>query len=123
MGTTLDGQAVFDEQDLAIAVGSPSRASLTRTVAGLDGVASIDLGRRTRQIRQTGVLRAASRSALLARVSAIVTFIDGRTHTLTAPDGQTYGNLRMDAFTQIGECAGGAGTSIRYEIVYTQLGD
>lgn len=123
MGTTLDGQAVFDEQDLTITVGSPRRASLTRAVAGLDGVASIDLGRRTQQIRQTGTLRAASRSALHARVSAIVAFIDGRTHTLTAADGQTYGDLRMDAFTQLGERTGGAGTSIRYEIVYTQLGD
>lgn len=98
MHVTLDGQAVFDEQELTIAVGSPSRASLEKTVAGLDGVLSIDLGARSRRMRQTGVLRAVSRIALNARLDAIAAFLDGQTHTLMTADGRTYDNLRMDSF-------------------------
>ena len=43
MSVTLDGQAIFDEQGLAISAGSPVRASQERAIAGLDGVLSIDL--------------------------------------------------------------------------------
>jgi hypothetical protein len=83
MRVTLDGQSLFDEQGLQIEIGSPSRACIERTVCGLDGTLSIDLGRRARQIRQTGVLRAPSRSALSARTDAVAAFIDGGTHTPT----------------------------------------
>jgi hypothetical protein len=123
MHVTLDGQAVFDEQELTIAVGSPSRASLERTVAGLDGVLSIDLGARSRRMRQTGVLRAVSRIAMNARLDAIAAFLDGQTHTLTTADGRPYDNLRMDSFQQVAERAGGPGLVVEYEIAYTQLGE
>jgi hypothetical protein len=123
MHVTLDGQAVFDEQELVIALGSPSRASLERTVAGLDGVLSIDLGARPRKIRQTGVLRAASRTAMNARIDAIASFLDGRTHTLTTADGHGYDNLRMDSFKQVDERTGAPGIAVEYEVVYTQLGE
>ncbi|MBM4029535.1 MAG: hypothetical protein FJ280_29675 [Planctomycetes bacterium] len=123
MGVTLDGQAVFDEQELTLAVRSPSRASLQRSVAGLDGVLSIDLGARPRQVRQTGVLRAAGRAALNARLEAIAAFLDGRTHTLTTADGRTYRNLRLDSFQPLQERTGGPGIVVEYEIVYTQLGE
>lgn len=122
MSVTLDGQAIFDEQGLTISVGSPSRASLERAVAGLDDVLSIDLGARSRQIRQTGALRAASRAAMRVRVQAISRFIDGRTHTLAAADGEVFGDLRMDSFAKIAEYPGGPGVVADYEIIYTQLG-
>ena len=122
MHTTLDGQAVFDEQELTILVDSPSRASLERSVAGLEGALSIDLGARSRRIRQTGTLRAASRAALNTRTDAIAAFLDGQTHTLTAADGRSYSKLRMDTFRQTDERAAGPGIVIEYEIVYTQLG-
>jgi hypothetical protein len=122
MGITLDGQAVFDEQETTITVGSPSRASVERTIAGLNGTLSIDLGERPRQIRQRGVLRAISRAAMQARLDAVTSFIDGRTHTLTTPDGRVYSNLRMDTFRPIDERTGGPGAVVEYEIVYTQLG-
>jgi len=123
MSATLDGQAVFDERELTVAVDSPSRASLERATAGLDGVLSIDLGARPRRIRQTGSLVAASRSAMSARVDAIAAFIDGRTHTLTTADGQRYDNLRMDTLKRLDEQVAGPGIVLEYEIVYTQLGD
>ncbi len=123
MGTMLDGQPIFDEQELTVTAASLSRASVERTFCGLDGVLSIDLGARARLIRQTGVLRAASHSAMRARVATIMAFIDGHTHTLRTADGRVYPNLRMDAFRQINEHSGGPGTVLEYEIAYTQLGD
>jgi len=122
MSVTLDGQTIFDEQGLMISIGSPSRAVQERAVAGLDGVLSIDLGTRSRQIRQTGTLRAASRAAMRVRVGAIARFIDGRTHTLATADGETLANLRMDNFKKVAEYPGGPGVVADYEITYTQLG-
>ncbi len=122
MSVTLDGQAIFDEQGLTISVGSPSRASLERAVAGLEGMLSIDLGMRSRQIRQTGTLRAASRAAMRARVQTIARHIDGQTHTLVAADGEVFRDLRMDSFQKVAEYPGGPGIVADYEIVYTQLG-
>jgi hypothetical protein len=123
MPVRLDGQALFDEQELTITLGSPSRAALERTIAGLDGVLSIDLGARSRKIRQTGVLRAASRAALNARIDAVTAFLDGRTHTLTTADGRTYDHLRVDSFQPLREHTGGPGPAVEYEIAYTQLGE
>jgi hypothetical protein len=122
MGVTLDGQAIFDEQGLAITVGSPSRASVERAVAGLDGVVSIDLGARSRQIRQTGTLRAPSRTAMHARTRALSALIDGRTHTLATGDGRVFEGLRVDTFKTLTEYPGGPGVVADYEILYTQLG-
>jgi len=122
MSLTLDGNALFDEQGLRIELGSPNRAGIERAVCGLDGVLSIDLGERTRQIRQTGVLHASSRAAMCARVASISAFIDGGTHTLRTTDGQEYANVRMDSFKQFDEHTGGSGIVVEYEILYTQLG-
>ena len=44
MSGTLDGQDLFEEYQLNIEQGSICRDSTERTVAGLDGVLSIDLG-------------------------------------------------------------------------------
>lgn len=123
MHTTLDGQCVFDEQELKILADSPSRASLERSVTGLEGVLSIDLGARSRRIRQTGTVRAAGRAAMNTRLSAIAAFLDGQTHTLTTTDGRTYTSLRMDSFRQTEERTAGPGIVVEYEIIYTQLGD
>jgi hypothetical protein len=121
MRVTLDGQALFDQQRLEIEAGSFSRDSIERTVPGLDGVLSIDLGQRGRKIKQTGTLRAKSRSQLDERISNISTHMDGDTHTLIAADGRQFSNLCMDSFTLGKEHIDGAGISVDYEIVYTQL--
>jgi len=123
MHVMLDGQAIFDEQELTITIGRLSRATLERAVGGLDGVLSIDLGARSRPLRQAGVLRAVSRAAMNARIDAIAAFLDGQTHTLTTADGRTYGNLRVDSFEQLREHIGGPGIVVEYEIAYTQLGE
>ena len=121
MKTILDTQMLFDEQTLEIETGSFSRDSIERTVPGLNGVLSIDLGKRGRKIRQNGTLRAKSRAQLDKRISKIAAFMDGKTHTLITSSGTEFNNLRMDSFKATAERANGTGITVDYEIVYTQL--
>jgi hypothetical protein len=117
----LDGQALFDERQLELEAGSFNRDSVERTVPGLDGMLSIDLGKRDREIKQRGTLRAASRSEMNERISAISAYMDGDTHTLVAQSGEEFDNLRMDVFKVMEERASGSGITIDYEIAYVQL--
>jgi len=121
MSVTLDGQSLFDEQQLEIEPGSVGRDSIERTVPGLDGVLSIDMGGRGRKIKQRGVLRAKSRPQMDDRISVISAYMDGDTHTLVASGGKAFDNLRMDVFKVSKERTSGGGVAIDYEIVYTQL--
>jgi len=121
MKVTLDSQMLFDEQALEINAGSFSRDSIERTVPGLDGVLSIDLGQRGRKLKQAGTLRAKSRAQLDERISKIAAFMDGDTHTLITRSGQEINNLRMDSFKAGTEHADGTGIVTDYEIIYTQL--
>jgi hypothetical protein len=121
MSVTLDGQDLFDERKLEIEAGSVGRDSVERMVPGLDGVVSIDLGSRSRQIKQSGVLRAGSHKQMRDKIGLISTFIDGDTHALVVGDGREFDNLRMDVFKVSRERAEGGGLCCDYEIVYTQL--
>jgi len=121
MSITLDGQILFDEQELEIEPSSVSRDSIERTVPGLDGVLSIDLGERGRKIKQKGLLRTMSRSQMNKRINAISAYMDGDTHTLVTNGGEEFDNLRMDVFKVTKERTSGSGVVIDYEIVYTQL--
>jgi hypothetical protein len=121
MGATLDGQNLFDEQDLTIELGSVSRESIERTMSGLNGVLSIDLGGRGRKIEQRGVLRAKSQSQMDGKISTISAYMDGNTHTLVNGNGEEFDNLRMDTFKVKKEQTSGSGLCRDYEIVYTQL--
>ena len=121
MKVTLDAQMLFDEQALEITADSFSRDSIERSIPGLNGVLSIDLGLRGRKIRQTGTLRAKSRTQLNERISKISAFMDGDIHTLTTGSGTEFTNLRMDSFKTSTEHADGSGIVTDYEIIYTQL--
>jgi hypothetical protein len=121
MSATLDGQNLFDEQDLKIEQDSIGRDSIERTVPGLDGILSIDMGGRSRKIKQKGVLRARSRTRMDDRIGAILAYIDGDTHTLVISNGEEFDNVRMDAFKITEEKASGSSLCCDYEIVYTQL--
>ena len=122
MSTTLDDKALFDEQDLKIQIGTWQRASVERSIPGLDGTVSIDLGCRTRTIQQRGILRATSQARMHSHLNAIETLLDGDTHTLITADGRTYANLRLDVFKPLDRDTSGVGSVVEYEIVYTQLG-
>ena len=121
MSTTLDGHVLFGGQQLEIEVGSINRDSIERVVPGLDGVLSIDLGKRGRKIKQKGILRATSRSQMDERINAISAYMDGDTHILEADSGEEFDNLRMDVFKVAGERVSGSGVAVDYEIVYMQL--
>lgn len=121
MSVALDGQSLFGSQQLEIEMGSISRDSIERAVPGLDGMLSIDLGGRGKEIKQRGVLRAKSRAQMDERISAISAFMDGNTHTLITNGGKEFNDLRMDVFKVSKERAGGSGVAIDYEIVYKQL--
>lgn len=121
MSTTLDGQNLFDEQQLEIEVGSVKRDSVDRTVAGLDGVLRVDLGCRGREIKQKGALRAKSKSQMEERVNAISALLDGETHTLVTNDGESFADLWMSSFKVGKKRVSGNWVCCDYEIVYTQL--
>ncbi len=121
MSVALDGQSLFGSQQLEIEMGSISRDSIERAVPGLDGILSVDLGGRGKEIKQRGVLRAKSRAQMDERISAISAFMDGNTHTLITNGGKEFNDLRMDVFKVSKERTGGGGVAIDYEIVYTQL--
>lgn len=121
MSISLDGQELFDEHQLEIELGSISRDSMEKTVAGLNGVLSIDLGKHGRKIKQKGLLRAKSRLQMDEKVGAISQYMDGDTHTLVTGSGEQFDNLRMDIFKVIKKRASGNGIAVDYEIVYTQL--
>ena len=121
MGRTIEGQAVFDRQPLKVEAGSFRRDSIEKAVPGLDGVLTIDLGRRGRKVKQTGTLRAKSRAKMNDRISAVSDYMDGETHTLVTGDGREFGHLRMDSFKVTNERVDGAFIVIDYEITYMQL--
>jgi len=121
MSVTLDGQNLFDEQQLEIEQDSLNRDSIEKAVAGLDGVLSIDIGGRARKIRQKGILRAQSRTQMNTRINVISAYMDGNTHTLVSNEGEIFDNLRMDSFKVNRKRAGGVCMVVDYEIVYTQL--
>jgi hypothetical protein len=121
MATTLNGQSLFDEWTLRIEVGSISRDTVERAIAGLDGVVGIDLGSRGRLIRQTGSIRAPSKDQLDNRLGSIRDYMNGYGYTLITDVGECFEKVRIDAFKTRNERPSGAGLVIDYEIIYTQL--
>lgn len=121
MSVTLDGQNLFDLQQLEVETASTRRDSIERIVSGLDGVLSIDIGQRSRSIKQKGVLRAKSKSQMNDRIDAISTYMDGNTHTLAIDNDEKLGDLRMDIFKVSKVRTSGNSVAVDYEILYTQL--
>jgi len=117
----LDGERIFGAGAVEIKAGSSRREAVEKSAAGLDGVVSIDMGLRSRKLRQAGELRAASRADLDSRLAAVSAFMDGKTHKLSVDGGQEFENVRMDSFEVSGERSSGGGVVAGYEIVYTQL--
>jgi hypothetical protein len=117
----LDGINLFGEGESQIEAGSFGRESIERSAAGLDGVVSIDLGKRGRKIKQTGEIKARSKAELNSKVEAISAFIDGDTHSLDNGCGEKFENLRVDSVNVKNEKVSGTWIVADYEVVYTQL--
>ena len=121
MSTTLDGQNLFEGQGVKVEPGALERDFIERAIPGLDGMISIDVGSRSRKIKQVGVLQAQSRLQMRERIGAISAYIDGKTHKLVTGGGEEFDTLRVDSFKVNKERASGIGICCDYEIVYTQL--
>jgi len=116
----LDEIVLFEGSE-EIEVEGVRRATVERSTAGLDGVVSIDLGKRGRKIKQKGELRAASREQMKKRMEQILAFLDGKSHKLQTLNGEVFEDIRMDSFKAADEKQSGAGVVVEYEVEYTQL--
>ncbi|MFH1615027.1 MAG: hypothetical protein ABIG61_08090 [Planctomycetota bacterium] len=121
MKLLLDSQNVFDGVSEELRIGGWSRGEVQKSVNGLDGVLSIDLGKRSRKIKQEGVLRTSSKSALNNKIETISNFADGMSHILNVDDGRSFANIRVDSFEVGSFTVSGTGICCDYQIVYTQL--
>jgi hypothetical protein len=119
--TTLDGEALFTSGSHVVVAGSPVRRLRDQAFNGLAGGLALDLGDGPREIRQVGVLSAASASALAIHEAAIEAFIDGRSYTLISPEGALYPNCRLVEFARVGPPQVGAAWHQPYRITYQQL--
>ena len=118
---TLDGNAVFGNGDHMVTQSSWHRESVQRSFAGLNGVLSIDLGRRERTLEQRGTLSADSIKSLRALRDNIATYVDGQSHDLVDQEGCSYSNVRMDSFALLGRISVANRVSCEYKVIYTQL--
>ncbi len=100
--------------------GAWARQQVEYATAGLDGVVSLDLGRRSRQIRQTGRLTAETLGKLHEMIDTIESYANGQTYELIDQDGRRYRNVRLDMFRQKEPVQRAAFFSCEYEILYTQ---
>ena len=123
MKANLDETVYFDETPAELIVKNWKRDYISRSVAGLDSVINIDLGKRQREIIQTGTFRAVSNYALDIKINAVNSLIDGQSHTLLLNNGDSFANLKISSFETAKRHHTGAGPSCDYKICYTQLGE
>jgi len=116
-----DGQRLFGSGPHSVTAQSWRRQVIERGFAGLNGLISIDLGRRGREIKQTGRLAATSMAALKKMMDGISVYIDGQCYSLVDQDGTEYTNVRMDSFDMSDPVVTANQVSCGYEIVYKQL--
>lgn len=121
MKATLDG--IIDFEQTKLDVGSWRRDSIERAAAGINGAVNIDLGKRTREIVQKGVVRAPSRSALMAKVDFIRDMADGACHTMETAEGQRFQDMWIEKVMVSGTEYSGSGASCEVEVRYVQLRD
>jgi hypothetical protein len=116
-----DSQRLFGSGLHSVIPQSWRRQVVERGFAGLNGLISIDLGRRGRKIKQTGRLAATSMTALKKMMDGISGYIDGQCYSLVDQNGIEYANVRMDSFDTSDPVVTANQVSCSYEISYTQL--
>jgi hypothetical protein len=120
---TLDGKQLFNNGDHTLQVESWGREALEKRFAGVDGVVSVDLGRRGRKLKQRGWLTAASKAALKKKCEKISAYINGQAYELVDANDTVYTKVRMDSFQLISELCAASPVRCEYEVTYTQLGE
>ena len=118
-----DGRDLFGPGEHKLWALPWRRERADRGYAGLDGVFSVDLGRRDRKLQQRGFLVAQNLAALKEMLGEMSAYIDGQDYELISRHGFRYDNVRMDVFTVTGPIKTGSQASCEYEIHYTQLGE
>lgn len=118
---TFDGASLFARGQHVVQPMSWRRESRDIGFAGLDGVVSMDLGRRERKLKQRGLLVSTSIAALMQLITLIGSYIDGQGYDLIDQHGVFYPQVRMDSFTLLGPVTAANQASCEYEIIYTQL--
>ena len=123
MKANLDETVYFDDTTAELIVKNWKRDYISRSVAGLDGIINIDMGKRQREIIQAGTLRAVSNQALDKKIDAVNNLIDGQSHTLVWNNGDSFANLKINSFETTKRHLAGTGPSCDYKIYYIQLGE
>ena len=116
-----DNKKLFSKGQHTLVCLSWCREAIDRGFAGLDGMMSVDLGRRERKLKQRGCLTASSSSTLIDLIDAVADYINGQTYDLVDQNGVSYSHVRMDSFTLLGPITAGNQVCCEYEIHYTQL--
>lgn len=115
----IDGEVKIDEATFE--AGSVRRGVVERSVCALDGVASIDLGGRGRNIAIEGVLRAASGKGLDSFTDMLEAKMDGSVCALSIDDGREFGDVRIDVFETAERQFGGSSVSCKCKLQCKQL--
>lgn len=116
-----DGEALFASGPHVVCVGSPERRVKDQAFNGLAGGLTLDLGDGPREILQTGILSASSADKLALAEAAIEAFIDGRTYTLTTPEGADYPATRLERYERLGPRQVGTAWHQAYRLTYRQM--
>jgi hypothetical protein len=119
MRVWIDGEVKIDEA--VFEAGNVNREVIERGVNGLDGVCSIDLGGRGREIIVEGILRAASGKGLDSFTEKIESKMDGRVCKLSIDDGREFDDVRIDIFETTEREFGGSSVSCKCKLQCKQL--
>ncbi len=119
MKALLDNTIEFELVELG--VGSWSRERVDRGAAGVDGIVSVDLGLRVRQIVVKGRLRGVSVKSLGEKVDLVCSLMDSKVHELTVCDGREFGDLQVESFEVTKEDSSGIGPYCEFEMGLRQL--
>jgi hypothetical protein len=121
MNAAFDGTVLFEQLDLT--VGSWERSALEKSAVGVDGVVSVDLGKRAREVVVRGLVRAFSDQRLMIRLDAVRALADGACHTLAVSDGRYFDRLRVDGVETGSRSYSGRGVCCEFTVRFRQLGE
>jgi len=115
------GDDLFGSGPHQFLFGPWARSTLRRGFAGLDGELVLDLGRRSRQISQTGRLQADSIESLHALIDAIDAHDDGSANVLIDNHGRSHAGVILERFETTSPLQRGRKFYCEYRIEYRQL--